>query len=65
MRALSKLGMYCLILAAVLLGLVFVHYGGLEQPAYALGRMLAVLFWGGIAWAGLFIALMAVLFLGA
>jgi hypothetical protein len=52
-------------IALVLLAVVFTHYNGWNDPAFAAMRMLASAFWGGLTLASIFIALMAVLFLSA
>ncbi|MBM3282262.1 MAG: hypothetical protein FJY86_02900 [Candidatus Diapherotrites archaeon] len=65
MKPLSKAGWLSAGVAAGLFLIAFAHYNGLTDPAFALTRMLATAFWGGIILASLFIALMAVLFLSA
>jgi multisubunit Na+/H+ antiporter MnhB subunit len=65
MKPLSKAGWISIGVAAVLFLIAFTHYNGLINPAFALTRMIASAFWGGIVLASLFIALMAVLFLSA
>ncbi len=65
MKTLSKVGWYCVGLALVLFLIVFSHYDGFASPSYALGRMLASAFWGGITLFALFTMIMAVLFLSA
>jgi apolipoprotein N-acyltransferase len=63
MKPLSKAGWITLLLGLLLLLGVFWHYNGFTDAAYAIGRMLVTLFYGGITWLGLFCLLMAVLFL--
>ncbi len=63
MKTLSKVGWSTLLIGIILLLGVFWHYNGFNDAALALGKMIAVLFYGGIAWFGIFCVLMAVLFL--
>jgi hypothetical protein len=65
MRTLSKIGWFTLGIAALLLIGGFAHYGGLTDWAMAIGRVIGTLFWGAVLWAGILLALMAVLFLQA
>ena len=63
MKTLSKAGWFTLGLGIILLAGVFWHYNGLNDIAYAMGRMIAAMGYGGILWFGLFCVLMAFLFL--
>lgn len=65
MKPLTKAGWFSMAIAAALFLVVFIHYNGLLDAPYALSRMIASAFWGGLFLASLFIALMAVLFLSA
>ncbi len=65
MATLSKIGWFCLLIGIAGLFFVFWHYQGIENPLSAILRMMAAAFWGGIFWLGLFIILMALLFLNA
>ncbi|MEK6970945.1 MAG: hypothetical protein AABW68_04640 [archaeon] len=65
MRTLSKVGWFCLAVAALLLLGGFTHYGGFTDAGLALGRVIGTLFWGAILWGGILLATMAVLFLQA
>ncbi|MEK6902687.1 MAG: hypothetical protein AABX02_03830 [archaeon] len=65
MKGLSKIGLFCTGLGILVVGGVFVHYNGINDPASALAAMLNSLIWGGLAWFGLFVILMAILFLNA
>lgn len=63
MRGLSKIGLFCAGLGIAVVGGVFIHYNGLNDASTAVTSMLASMLWGGLAWFGLFVILMAVLFL--
>lgn len=65
MRALSKAGLFCVGFALIIGGIVFIHFNGLSDTSYALGRMVASAFWGGLTLFALFSLIMAVLFLSS
>lgn len=65
MRTLSKIGLFTLAVAALLVFGGLAHYGLFTDAGLALGRVIGTLFWGAILWAGIFLALMAILFLQA
>lgn len=65
MKPLSRIGWFCLGLAVLLEGVAFAHYNGLVNPGGALLHLLAAALWGGVVLAGLFVSIMALLFLSA
>ncbi len=65
MRALNKAGLFCVGFALIIGAVVFIHFNGLNEPAYAVGRMVSSAFWGGLSLFALFSIIMAVLFLSA
>ncbi len=65
MRGLSKIGLFCTGLGVLLVSGVFIHYNGLNDAPHALAAMLGSMLWGGLAWFGLFVIIMAILFLNA
>lgn len=65
MRPLSKAGLFCIGFALIIGGFVFIHFNGLENPMFALGRMISTAFWGGLSLFAIFTIIMVVLFLSA
>ncbi|MFH0970222.1 MAG: hypothetical protein V1776_02055 [Candidatus Diapherotrites archaeon] len=65
MRPLSRIGWFSAGIGIILLIIAFWHAGGFDNTGMGITQLLGTLFWGGIAWAGILIIGMAILFLSA